>query len=164
MLDKRIITIIVFMGTFLFLLPINTYAFNNNILKNNIHDSIYVLDNDDFEGISNVDESGIDMSKYNKTQSCEKLLGDPNNPESVAWLLQEALSVLKIVGPLLVVVLSSFDFAKVIISGDTEAMNKAGKKLGMRLVLAVALFFVPILVTTLLDVFGIMGDPTCGLS
>ena len=160
MLKKVVISIVFVIGVS-FILPMNTYAFDYNSFS--IQDSIYLLEDEEFDGISNVDESGIDMDKYDQEQSCEGLLGDPGDSESVAWLLQEALTVLKIVGPLLVVVLSSVDFAKVIITGDSEAMTKAGKKLGMRLILAVALFFVPIIVSALLDIFGITGDPTCGL-
>ena len=161
-MKKAFVYIIIIIGT-VFLLPMNTYAFDYNYLDS-INESVYILEDDDnFEGISNVENSGLDMDKYNQEQNCEGLLGDPADTESVAWLLQELLTVLKIVGPLLVVVLSSVDFAKVIISGDSEAMTKAGKKLASRLVLAVALFFVPIIVSALLDVFGITGNPTCGL-
>lgn len=160
---RRVLFISLCLFVFMFLTPV--YAKSSNIIST-IRGSVYLLDEEDeeFEGVSNVDEAGIDMGKYNQEQNCQSLLGNPSDPDSVAWLLQEGLNIAKIVGPLLVVVLSSFDFAKVIISGDDDAMTKAGKKLGIRLALAVALFFVPILVTVLLDVFGIIGDPTCGLS
>lgn len=161
-MSKKVIMIFVFISSFLFFKPMDAYAFSYDGLKY-ISPNIYLLDDEEFEGISNIDEAGIDVDKYNQDQNCEGLLGDKNNPDTVAWLLQEILDILKVVGPLLVVVLSSFDFAKVIISGDNEAMNKAGKKLGIRLALAVALFLIPTLVTVLLDVFGITGDPTCGI-
>lgn len=123
------------------------------------HHSIFMLDEDN--GIKSVDDSGIDMEQYGKEQTCDSLLGDPEDEESVAWLLQHVLNILQIVGPLLVVVLSSFDFAKVIMNNDDDAMKKAGKKLGIRLVLAGALFFIPLIVNILLEVFGIVG--TCGI-
>lgn len=159
---KKILFISLCLFVFMILTPV--YAKSSNIIST-IQGSVYLLEEEEeFEGISNIDEAGIDMDKYNQEQNCQSLLGNPSDSDSVAWLLQEGLNIAKIVGPLLVVVLSSFDFAKVIISGDDEAMTKAGKKLGIRLVLAVALFFIPVLVTVLLDVFGIIGDPTCGLS
>ena len=106
-------------------------------------------------------------SDYDKDQTCsggDSLLGDPNDPNSVAWLLQQILDFIKVVGPILVVVLSSVDFAKVIIKSDDEAMAKAQKKLITRLLLAALLFFIPLLVTVLLDLFGLTSESTCGLN
>ena len=106
------------------------------------------------------------MDDYNQNQNCSSdtsLLGNPNDPVSVAWLLQQILNYTRVIGPILVIVLSSVEFAKVIIQSDDEAMGKAQKKLINRLILVVALFFVPTLVQVLLQIFGITGDPTCGL-
>lgn len=94
----------------------------------------------------------------------DSLLGDPGDPNSVAWLLQQVLDFIKIVGPILVIVLSSIDFAKVIIKSDDEAMAKAQKKLITRLILAALLFFIPMMVTVLLDLFGLTSASTCGLN
>lgn len=115
---------------------------------------------------STSDVSGY-MNDYNQTQSCtggNSLLGDPGDPNSVAWLLQQVLNYIKILGPILVVVLSSVDFLKVIISGNDDAMAKAQKKLVTRLILAALLFFIPNLVTILLDLFGLTSESTCGIS
>ena len=91
------------------------------------------------------------------------LLGNPNDENSVAWLLQKIFDYTKVIGPILVVILSSIDFLKVIFNGDDDAMKKAQKKLGTRLVLALLLFFIPTIVQVLLSTFKIMGDPTCGI-
>ena len=80
------------------------------------------------------------------------------NEESVAWLLQQILNYIKILGPILVVILSSMDFAKAIIASDDESMKKAEKKLMIRLVLAVALFLVPTLVSVMLSIFGYTSE------
>ncbi len=104
------------------------------------------------------------LEGYDGDVECNSLLGDVNNPDSVAWLLQKMLNYIKLLGPLLVLVLSSVDFAKSIIVSDEESMKKAQKRLGIRLVLAIALFFLPDLVNTLLTIFGITTDQTCGLN
>lgn len=91
----------------------------------------------------------------NTINTCEGILGDKTNDKTVAWLIDKILSYLKILGPLLIVVLSSVDFAKTIIMSDEENMKKAQKKLITRLLAAVLLFFVPTLVQLLLDIFGI---------
>ena len=98
-----------------------------------------------------------------REEGCDSLFGSPSNPESVAWLLQQILNYLKILGPLLVLVLSSVDFAKAIISSDDDSLKKAQKKLVTRLLAAVLLFFIPFLVTWLLEIFGITSSATCGI-
>ena len=74
------------------------------------------------------------------------------------------LNFIKILGPILVVLLSGVDFLIVIFKSDDEAMGKAQKKLAKRLVLAGLLFFIPLLVQVILGVFGITSNSTCGLS
>lgn len=91
------------------------------------------------------------------------VLGSVSDENSVAWLLNKIFDYVKIIGPILVVVLSSIDFLKVIFNGDDDAMKKAQKKLATRLVLAMALFFIPLLVQAMLSWFGITGNATCGI-
>lgn len=91
------------------------------------------------------------------------ILGDVNDPNSVAWLLQQLLNYLRALGPMIVIIMSGIEYTKVIISGDDDGMAKANKKLIYRLLLVAALFFVPTIVLALLDLFGYSNDPTCGL-
>lgn len=91
------------------------------------------------------------------------ILGDVNDPNSVAWLLQQLLNYLRALGPMIVIIMSGVEYTKVIISGDDDGMAKANKKLIYRLLLVAALFFVPTIVLALLDLFGYSNDPTCGL-
>lgn len=119
---------------------------------------------------NNNNNNGTDTSNwgegYNQEQKCSgdnSILGSVNDPNSVAWLLQTVLNYLKVLGPILVVVLSSVEFAKVIINSDDEAMAKAQKKLITRIILAACLFFIPTLVQAALDLFGFTSDATCGI-
>ncbi|MBR3049711.1 MAG: hypothetical protein IKG58_04065 [Bacilli bacterium] len=92
--------------------------------------------------------------------------GNPNDSKSTAWLLKEIFSIVKYAGPFLLLILSSIDFMKAIIQSDQENMNKAQKKLLIRVVLVLALFFVPDFVFVILQIFDIVGnpdDPTCGI-
>lgn len=106
------------------------------------------------------------LKDYDQEQKCsgeDSLLGNPNDEDSVAWLLQQILNYLKVLGPMIVVIMSSVEFGKAIIQSDDETMAKAQKKLVYRLILAASLFFIPNLVTVLLTIFGITSDPLCGL-
>lgn len=114
-------------------------------------------------GSVTIDDLREDLNNYDGDTDCNSLLGDVKDPESVAWLLQQLLNYIKILGPILVVILSSVDFAKAIMVSDDENMKKAEKKLMIRLVLAVALFLIPTLVSVLLNIFGITTDGLCNL-
>ena len=96
---------------------------------------------------------------------CNTLLGNPEDPkqESVAWLLNKILGYIQVIGPMLVIILSGIDFAKVVITSDDEAMAKAQKKLIIRLALAASLFILPTLVKVILATLGLTSDPTCGI-
>lgn len=114
-------------------------------------------------GSVTLDDLKDDINSYNSDADCNSLLGSTEDEESVAWLFQQLLNYVKILGPILVVILSSLDFAKAIIASDDENMKKAERKLMIRLILAVALFLIPTLVGVLLNIFGITTDQICGL-
>lgn len=118
--------------------------------------------------LSKNDNQGYIANSYdgNKGEdNCKStVLGDPKDKDSVAWLLQQLLNYMRILGPMIVLIMSAVDFAKAIVMGDDETMQKCYKKLVKRLILAIALFFVPTLVTILLNIFGFVGGPVCVLS
>lgn len=134
----------------LIFVPYSVKAYSFSDIKKNI----YVLE-----------DTTISSNGYNQESACsgdDSLLGDPTDKESVAWLLQKLFDFTKVIGPILVVLLSSFDFARVIIKSDDDSMAKAQKKLWIRLVLAALLFFVPTIVDVLLGYLGFYS--TCGIS
>ena len=144
-MKKIILLVIIVIFSLLVLIPSNTYSldFNNNFIIHKLDDNV--------------------TDSYNKNQNCNGLLGDPNDEDSVAWLLQTILNYLRVLGPILVVVLSSVDFAKVIVNGDDEKFSKAKKTLFRRLIIVALLFLVPTIVSVLLNLFGITSNPTCGI-
>ncbi len=163
-MKKGLVVLILLFSFFLVnIKQVNAFSldkFNGDSLTN-FHGA-YILDNEEIT----IDDVEGDLGGYNQEQSCDpdaSLLGNPSDPDSVAWLLQQILNYTRVIGPIIVVILSSIEFAKVIIQSDDEAMGKAQKKLINRLILVVALFFIPTLVELLLQVFGITSDPTCGL-
>ena len=117
--------------------------------------------------LSKNDKQGYVANSYDGNKgagNCKNtVLGDPKDENSVAWLLQQLLNYMRILGPMIVLIMSAVDFAKAIVMGDDETMQKCYKKLIKRLILAMLLFFVPTLVTILLEVFGFVGDPICVL-
>ena len=167
---KKGLGVFILIFSFFLVNPIQVEALENSEIGNNSLDYFYGALKSNIS-ILDVGQSGVGdiqdtMDGYNQDQNCSSdssLLGNPNDPDSVAWLLQQILNYIRVIGPIIVVVLSSVEFAKVIIQSDDEAMAKAQKKLINRLILVVALFFIPTLVQLILQIFGITGDPTCGL-
>ena len=147
-MKRGIIIVLLVIASIFFIAPINTYALESNSVSIGMQNSSYILSNT------------INIAECNPNNS---ILGDPTNDGSVAWLVQIALNVIKVVGPILVVLLSSIDFIVVIVKSDNDQFGKAQKKLIMRLILAVLLFLVPVIVQAILQIFGIMGDPSCVL-
>ena len=144
-MKKTIITILLIITCVMFVSPVNTMALENN--------NINIVENTS----SNVLTNTINIA------SGETILGDPTDEDSVAWLVYLILNIIKVAGPILVILLSSVDFILVIVKSDNEAFAKAQKKLITRLVLAILLFLVPVIVQVILEVFGITGSTIPGL-
>lgn len=159
-MKKGIITVLLIIASVMFLSPINTKALSVDSAISSVSESVYILTDTDIDDITGiVDDSDQDQD----CSGANSILGDPDDPDSVAWLVQLILNIIKVAGPVLVILLSSIDFIKVIIKSDDEAFAKAQKKLIIRLILAALLFLIPVLVQVILGVFGITSDPTCGL-
>ncbi|MBQ3435989.1 MAG: hypothetical protein IJH13_03115 [Bacilli bacterium] len=115
-------------------------------------------------------KEAISKLEQKETTSCSGIFGSVTDkgkngsPASLAYIFQQLFNYLKILGPLLVIILSGLDFTKTVLSGDDEGMQKATKKLGIRLVLVVLLYFIPDLAKFILSILnGGLKDPTCGI-
>ena len=108
---------------------------------------------------SNSEVAVISSLKDNK--ECKGILGNPDNEDSVAWFLVKILNYLRLLGPLMVLVLSSLDFAKAILTSDDESLKKAQSSLITRLILAALLFVLPTLIEVILDIFGFTSSDVC---
>lgn len=115
----------------------------------------------------NPNKSPVDESVTgNETNSkCTDFLGDPTDSKSVAWLLQKFFNYMKVLGPILVILFSTLDFTKTIMNSDEEAMKKSQKKLGIRMMCAVGIYFLPMLVTLIINlIFGTTdASSVCGI-
>ena len=95
-------------------------------------------------------------------KSCKYILGNPNNPDSFAFMIQKVLNYVKIIAPILVILLSGFDFTKNALSGDDDEMKKALKKLGIRLACAAGVYLAPLLTGFILKLINDSSvDSTC---
>ena len=92
---------------------------------------------------------GISSEDFDHPVSCPEIINMEEG--KLGWLLNTMLNYIRIIGPVLVVLLSAIDFIKAVVGFDEKAMKEAQNKLIIRLVAAVALFLVPTLVQLLLS-------------
>ena len=93
--------------------------------------------------------------------NCEGIIG-----EEMLEFIGDIFHWIQILAPIFVIVISSVDFAGALLQDDRDAIKKATNKFVKRLIIAVALFFVPIILNWLLNIFNdITGAnaSTCGI-
>lgn len=92
---------------------------------------------------------------------CDLLFGDPSNPESIAYLINEILSYVRVIVPVLAIVLGSIDLFKALVASNPDAMKKAQSTFVKRLIFAVAVFFVPAIISIIMWVIesGLNAKP-----
>ena len=81
-------------------------------------------------------------------KSCEK------EPGSLKCFIVTVFKIITYIIPILLIVLGTFDFSKVVIANDKEAMPKAISTFILRVVIAVFIILSPIVVNLLLNIFN----------
>ena len=76
--------------------------------------------------------------------------------------LKDAFGLMKIAGPILVIIMTTIDLIKAVASGGKDDLPKLGAKTVKRLIYAFLLFVIPSLLDWTFKVFGIYG--VCGIS
>ncbi len=93
--------------------------------------------------------------------TCEGVLGDKNDENSVAYLLQEIFDILKIASPVLVLIFSLLDFMGAVASQDKDRLTKAVKHTFIRVIVGLLVFTIPILCDFFFELTGMYS--TCGI-
>ncbi len=149
---KKIYLILLIVFSF-FIININEVNADDNNVKDNSFNNDIVEDN-----IENKYE------EYKTDSTCDTLLGSTTSPDYPAYWLKLALDIMKYLGIIALVVLSTIDFIKAIAEQDSDALSKATKTTISRLIFAVILFIFPPILQLLFDVAGITTDVNCGIS
>ncbi len=125
--------------------------------RNEYIDILNNLDKDEISSnvIDRIDDlkrsvSNATIENWNNPMECEDIF-DFDEEGSVGWILNLIFNYIKVLGPVLVVLLSSVDFIKAVLGTDEKAMKEAQSKLIIRLVMAIALFLIPSIVQLLLS-------------
>ena len=87
-----------------------------------------------------------------------------------AELIEEVVGYVRIGVPILLIILCATDLSSVVLAGDDKAMKVATSKIVKRFIAAVAIFFVPLIVSVILSLepvknsLNLVDDPTCGIA
>ena len=141
-MKKKIITVFLIAASIMFMSPMNTMALESN-------------------NISIIEKSESNILTNTVTIAAgEPVLGDVNDEDSVAWLVQLVLNIVKVVGPILVILMTILDLVKVTAEQKQDGeLKKIGIKTLKRVIYAVILFALPTLITVVFEFIGLYG--TC---
>ena len=115
-------------------------------------------------GVKAVEAAGVygDGSSISTDYHCKTIFGDPYEEGNIMYTLRVyVFNPVKIIVPVLFLVLTTFDFAKVVFTDDKEAMNKAKKNLPRRALIAVFIFFIPDVLTLIFSLFDSIRIQEC---
>ena len=90
-------------------------------------------------------------------ETCQDLF----NPEFLEFLNNNIFKIIYIGVPIILILLTSFDFAKVVFVDDKEGIQKAGKRFGKRVVVAILIFLVPTIIIFISNIMGADQIDTC---
>lgn len=93
--------------------------------------------------------------------NCRGILGD-----ELLDFINKIFRWIRIIAPIFVIVMAGVEYASAILKDDKDALNKANSRFIKRLIIAVALFFVPLILQWLLGIFNEVSGSftsTCGI-
>ena len=91
------------------------------------------------------------------TNTCQIIIGN----DFLEFLNNNVFRVIYIGIPIILILLTSFDFAKVVFINDKEGIQKAGKRFGKRVIVAVLIFLVPTILIFISNLIGVESIDDC---
>ena len=133
-----------------------TYAINKEQINKNLNislgDVILINDSDlDCSLFGEIDDEG----EWHYDSNGEKVI---DRPASIRYLVNQVLTYVRIIVPILIILLGSLDFAKAVLAGKEDEMKKAQKTFVMRLIAGVAVFLSPIIVNVIMSLADIVWN------
>ena len=89
-------------------------------------------------------------SESDPNETCLSLFGE----DFLIFLNNNVFTIVRLAIPLLLILFTTFDFAKVIFVDDKDGIQKAGKRFGKRLVAAILIFLIPQILVWLANIIG----------
>jgi hypothetical protein len=106
------------------------------------------VSSDDGSSDSSIGDGSIDFGDPVDV-SCDGIIG-----QEMLDFINKIFRWIQIIAPIFVIIMGGIDFAGAVLQDDKDAMKKATNKFVKRLIIAVALFFIPLILSWLLDIFN----------
>ena len=91
------------------------------------------------------------------TNTCQIIIGN----DFLEFLNNNVLKIIYIGIPIILILLTSFDFAKVVFIDDKEGIKTAGKKFGKRVIVAVLIYLIPTILIFISNLIGADNIDEC---
>ena len=91
------------------------------------------------------------------TNTCQIIIGN----DFLEFLNNNVLKIIYIGVPIILILLTSFDFAKVVFIDDKEGIQKAGKRFGKRVIVAVLIYLIPTILIFISNLIGADNIDEC---
>lgn len=98
---------------------------------------------------------GITLAETNS--ECRTYFGDTDDVTSPAHWMQFVLDVMKYIAIVALLGLVTMDFFKALVANDKDAIKKASETAIKRFIYCVILFFLPMIVEIIMELFGAYG-------
>ncbi len=95
-------------------------------------------------------QASLDLGGSAVNDTCEDILGS----ELLKFLDNNVITVIRLGIPLLLILFTTFDFAKVVFIDDKDGIQKATKRFGKRIVAAILVYLVPAILIFLVKIIG----------
>lgn len=125
-----------------------TYSFATTI-KDVKYEDAYILKSKLTE-LSQLPESDL-------KNTCEAIFGK----NFINFLQDNVFKVIYIAVPIILLVLTTIDFAKVVFVDDKEGIKKAGNRFGKRLIAAILIYLTPTILIFIVNIIGVDGVNSC---
>ena len=115
------------------------------------------------KALDTIQRESIESTLEWEADTCSSFLGDKNDSNDPAYYLNFIFNLLKYIAIVILFVFSIIEFGKAVISNDNDALKKAVQKTIKRLVICIVIFFLPQLINFIMELLGVIEDPTCGI-
>ena len=101
-----------------------------------------------------------DLSLNQITATCEQLFGGGDGG-FMTFLKKNVFKIIYIAVPIILLVLTTVDFAKVVFNDDKDGIRNAWKRFGKRAIAAVLIYLTPTILIFIADVIGADDVNSC---
>ncbi len=135
----------------------NNYSFATTIPSNSNDYNVYMLSSK-VNALGRTELGNLDLNKI--TATCEQLFGGGDGG-FMTFLKENVFKIIYIAVPIILLVLTTIDFSKVVFNDDKDGIKNAWKRFGKRAIAAILIYLTPTILIFIADVIGADDVNSC---